>query len=397
MRARRTMTVLSAVAGAMAATVLAAGPAVAGPGGGVSNAPGLEKVDTLRESAPKDLYIGVAVAGGGHHATMPYPDPFPNDEDYREVLARDFSSLTPENQLKWEFMHPAPNEYKFEAADAIVEFAEEHGQVVRGHTLLWHSQNPSWLEEGDNSPEELREILKDHIYTVVGRYGGKIHQWDVANEILDGNGQLRTQENIWIRELGPGIIADAFRWAHDADPNAQLFFNDYGVESINAKSDAYYELIQELLADGVPVDGFSVQAHLSLQYGLPGDLETNLQRFAELGLKTAITELDVRMPLPAGEPTAAQLEQQAEYYNRALQACLAVEGCESFTAWGATDKYSWVPVFFPTEGAATIMWENFTRKPAYCALEKTLVEANPGGQQRFAKHPAYQECRTSLG
>lgn len=278
--------------------------------------------------------------------------------------------------MKWEYIHPERNRYNFKMADAIVDFADRNNQVVRGHTLLWHSQNPAWLEEGDFSDEELRSILRKHITTVVGRYAGRIQQWDVANEIFDGEGKLRTEENIWIRELGPGIIADAFRWAHEADPKAKLFFNDYGVEDVNAKSDAYYALVKELLKQRVPVDGFSSQAHLSTRYGFPGGLEASLRRFDELGLETAITELDVRMDLPeGGEPTDAQLEQQADYYQQALSACLAVKDCNSFTIWGFTDKYSWVPVFFEGEGSATVMTDDLTRKPAYFALRSTLKEA----------------------
>ncbi|WP_308283225.1 endo-1,4-beta-xylanase [Pseudonocardia nigra] len=338
-------------------TALAAPPADHVP-------PGQAKKDTLRWVAPNGFHIGTAVAGGGHHESQPYPDPFTSDTQYREVLAAEFSSVSPENQMKWEYIHPERDRYNFATADAIVEFAEANRQVVRGHTLLWHSQNPAWLEQGDFTPDELRTILREHITTVVGRYAGRIQQWDVANEIFDESGELRTTDNIWIRELGPGIIADAFRWAHQADPNAELFFNDYGVEGVNAKSDAYYALVEQLLADGVPVHGFSAQAHLSTRYGFPGDLEANLRRFADLGLETAITELDVRMDLPAdGKPTAAQLEQQADYYQQALTACLNVEGCDSFTIWGFTDKYSWVPVFFEGEGAATVMWDDFTRKP----------------------------------
>jgi hypothetical protein len=136
----------------------------------------------------------------------------------------------------------------------------------------------------------------------------------------------RTEENIWIRELGPGIVADAFRWAHRADPRAKLFFNDYGVEDPNPKSDAYYELVQEMLADDVPVDGFSVQGHLSMQYGAPARLEENLQRFADLGLETAVTEIDVRMVVEGDEPTNDQLQQQADYYRQMLGDCLDVEG-----------------------------------------------------------------------
>lgn len=343
----------------------------------------LDTQDTLRSVAPEGFFIGVAVAGGGHHETMDYPDPFPNDTEYRELLAAEFNSLTPENQLKWEFVHPQQGQYNFGPADAIIAFAERHDHVVRGHTLLWHSQNPDWLEQGDHSPEELEQILRDHIVTVVGRYAGQVQQWDVANEIFHDDGSLRMDENIWLRELGPEIIAKAFRWAHEADPEAQLFFNDYSVEGINAKSTAYHQLIQELLADDVPVHGFGVQGHLGLQWGFPSALRANLQRFDDLGIATAITEIDIRMPLPEdGRPSDQQLERQADYYRQALEACLDVEGCQSFTVWGLSDRYSWVPVFFQDEGAATITWDDFTPKPAYDALRQTLADAAEGDAQR---------------
>jgi endo-1,4-beta-xylanase len=338
---------------------------------------GQAKKDGLRTVAPDDLVIGTAAAGGGHHVTAGYPDPFTYDKPYRKVLAAEFSSVSPENQMKWEYIHPEQGRYDFTAADAIVDFAEKNGQAVRGHTLLWHSQNPAWLTEGDFTDDELRAILKDHIQTVVGRYAGRIQQWDVANEIFtDSATPTLRPENFWITRLGEGIIADAFRWAHEADPDAKLFLNDYAVEHIGPKSDAYYALAQKLLAQGVPLDGFAVQAHLSFEYSFPGNLQQNLQRFDDLGLETAITELDVRMPLDAsGRPTAAQLAQQADWYQRALEACLGVEDCNSFTIWGFNDKYSWVPSFFPGTGAANVMFEDYERKPAYWALHDTLAAA----------------------
>jgi endo-1,4-beta-xylanase len=337
------------------------------------------KFDRLRSAAPEGFFVGSAAAGGGHHEEQDYPDPFTFDKKYRKILGQQFNSVSAENQMKWEFIHPERDRYRFAEADAIVEFAQRNRQAVRGHTLLWHSQNPEWLEEGDFTPEELRAILREHIETVVGRYAGRVQQWDVANEIFDDQAQLRTEENIWIRELGIGIVADAFRWAHEADPQATLFLNDYNVEGRNAKSDAYYALVQELLAQQVPVHGFGVQGHLSTRYGFPGDLEQNLRRFADLGLETAITEIDVRMDLPAsGKPTKAQLRQQAEYYERALAACLAVSGCNSFTLWGFTDKYSWVPVFFENEGSATVMTGDYVRKPAYYAVLSALRDARNG-------------------
>jgi endo-1,4-beta-xylanase len=288
--------------------------------------------------------------------------------------------------MKWDFIHPEPDVYNFAAADAIVDFAEANGQVVRGHTLLWHSQLPAWVHEIED-PAELRAVLKDHIQTVVGRYAGRIQQWDVANEIFadewdDGGVRLRDGStgavaNPFIEKLGPGIIADAFRWAHEADPEAKLFLNDYAVEDWNTKSTAYYDLAKQLLADGVPLHGFAFQAHLDLQYPFPSTLQANMQRFDDLGLETAITELDVRFTLPeSGVPTAAQLEQQAATYQGVLEACLAVEDCNSFTIWGFNDKYSWVPSFSPGQGAATVMFEDYERKPAYYALRDTLAEAS---------------------
>ena len=353
--------------------------------------PGLAKQDTLRWNTPKDFRIGSAVAGGGHHTSADYPEPFPSDPEYRSVLAREFSSLTPENQMKWEFIHPEEGVYEFGPADDIVDFAEANGQVVRGHTLFWHSQNPDWLEEGDYTPDELRAILKEHIHTVVGHYEGRIQQWEVANEIFDDSGNLRLQENIWLRELGPEIIADIFRWAHEADPNAQLFFNDYNVEGINAKSDAYYALIQDLLAQGVPVHGFGMQTHLGLQYGFDGRMQQNLQRFDDLGLETAVTEIDVRGPVDGDDRMTDELRRkQAEWYRTALEACLAVEDCNSFTVWGVLDEHSWVPNTFPGYGDALTMEGDYERKPAYDALQEALVRSQPGGDAKWEHHPAFR-------
>jgi endo-1,4-beta-xylanase len=337
---------------------------------------GRAKKHGLRTVAPEGFFIGTAAAGGGHHLEQDYPDPFTYDRKYRRILAAEFNSVTPENQMKWEFIHPEPDVYNFGPTDAIVAFARRHHQVVRGHTLLWHSQLPAWVAQGDYTDAELRAVLRDHITTVVGHYRGRIQQWDVANEIFtDGADPQLRQENIFISRLGPGIIADAFRWAHEADPHARLFLNDYAVEDVGAKSTAYYELSKQLLAQGVPLHGFAVQAHLSFEYPYPATLRENLQRFDDLGLETAVTELDVRMPVGEDGPTAQQLRQQADWYRWTLEACLAVEDCDSFTIWGFTDKYSWVPHFFTGFGAANVMFEDFERKPAYYALWRTLRAA----------------------
>ncbi len=176
---------------------------------------------------------------------------------------------------------------------------------MRGHALFWHSQNPEWLEEavedGEYTEDELRDMLEEHVRTVVDRYAGCIQQWDVANEIFDDEEEPQLRDgpadesgNLWIRELGPEILDDVFEWAHEEDPDALLFYNDYSVDGENAKSDAYYELIEEQLDRDVPVHGFGAQTHLSMEYGFDDSYQDNLQRFEDLGLETAVTEIDVR-------------------------------------------------------------------------------------------------------
>ena len=231
---------------------------------------------------------------------------FDADATYRSHVAREFSTITAENVMKWESTEPERGVHDWAAADRLVDFADRHRLAVRGHTLVWHNQNPAWLAEGDFSSQELRQILRQHIFDEVGHFKGRIWHWDVVNEAFDDEGELR--DSIWLRKLGPGYLADAFRWAHEADPAARLYLNDYNAEGINPKSDACYHLVRQLRADRVPVHGFGMQGHLGVQYGFPDDVRHNLRRFGSLGLETAFTEVDVRMPMPAD---ATKLQAQA--------------------------------------------------------------------------------------
>jgi endo-1,4-beta-xylanase len=293
-----------------------------------------------------------------------------DDAPYRAAVAREFSSVTPENVMKWQLVEPVQGTYDWAAADRLVDFARAHGQTVRGHTLVWHSQNPDWLTEDAFTPAELRALLRKHILDEVSHFRGRIWHWDVANEIFNDDGTWR--DTIWLRNLGPGYVADALRWAHQADPHAKLFLNDYNNEGVNAKSDAYYKLIKQLRAQHVPVDGYGVQGHLAVQYGVPGDTLNNLRRFEALGLQTALTEVDVRMELPA-DPIKVQA--QAQGFTALLQACLLARRCVSYTVWGFTDRYSWVPGVFDGQGSATPTDENLAPKPAYYAIRDTLTLA----------------------
>jgi endo-1,4-beta-xylanase len=337
---------------------------------------------TLRSEAPRDLKIGSAVWG---QRDLLDDDP-ENPTEFQHILGSEFSSLTPENDMKWAEVHPEPDVYDFSGADAVVAFAKANGQEVRGHTLLWHGQNSQWVIDAsaDWTCQEARDVLEDHIRTVVGRYAGEIYEWDVANEIFQddwdaGGVKLRTEANPFLKACAEdpvGLLGDAFRWAHEADPEAVLFLNDYNAEGINNKTDAYYALAKDLLADGVPLGGFGAQGHLSLQYGFDESIAKNFERFADLGLQVAVTEADVRMPLGEdGEPTVEQIALQAERYKKMLEGCLDVgPACSSYTVWGFDDARSWVPGVFP-EGYATIMTEEFQKKPAYHALLESLTDA----------------------
>lgn len=346
------------------------------------------KQPTLRSEAPRDLEIGTAV--WGQRDLLDYDRKHPTE--FQSILAAEFGSITPENDMKWAEIHPEPDVYDFSGADAIIAFAQANRQEVRGHTLLWHSQNPEWVTQAAATwtCDEARAVLEEHITTVVGRYAGQIYEWDVANEIFQddwdaGGVRLRTEANPFLAACSEdpvALIGDAFRWADAADPDALLFLNDYNAEGINNKTDAYYALVQELLADGVPIDGMGSQGHLSLQYGFDDTIQENFERFAALGLKVAVTEADVRMPLGEdGEPTAEQIALQAERYDAMLEACLNVPACTSFTVWGFDDERSWVPFVFP-EGYATIMTGDFEKKPAYYAMLETLTDATPGKSPR---------------
>ncbi|MFF3498677.1 endo-1,4-beta-xylanase [Streptomyces sp. NPDC003247] len=285
---------------------------------------------------------------------------------YGDIAGGEFNWLTPGNAMKWGSVEPTQGTFNWAEADQIVDFAEAHDQEVRGHTLVWHSQNPSWLTNGSWTSAQLATLLQDHITTEVDRYEGRVAAWDVVNEPFNEDGTYRS--TLWYQGLGADYIADALTWARAADPAAKLYINDYNVEGVNAKSTALYDLVKSLKEQGVPIDGVGLQAHLILGQ-VPSTLQQNIQRFADLGVDVAITELDIRMTLPSD---SAKLTQQAADYKAVMNACLAVTRCTGVTVWGFTDSDSWIPSTFPGQGAATPYDENFAPKPAYYAIVEAL-------------------------
>jgi endo-1,4-beta-xylanase len=378
------------VGAAIAAVVLAGGSAAVGSRGGGFRPP----TDSLRAlAAPIGLRIGTAII------------PFDLDTAaYAQIAGDQFSTVTPGNEMKWQVVEPTRGVYDWSGGDRLVDFAAQHDQLVRGHTLVWHNQLPTWLTsgvaDGTISDNELRDLLHKHITDEVTHFRGKIWQWDVANEFFanawdphplpDGvNG-----DDFWVQHLGEGVLADAFRWAHQADPRALLFYNDFniaGEDGTNAKADAVYAWAKKMQAQGVPIDGIGDQGHLDTQYGFSGtQMTSDLERYAQLGLKVAITEADVRTFVDNATdqvPTdhLAVFAQPYEF-SQMLLACLAVRSCISFTVWGFGDADSWVPGFFTGEGYATIYDVNLQPKPAYTNLQQDLTLAQHGADRRPGGH-----------
>jgi endo-1,4-beta-xylanase len=337
---------------------------------------------SLRDRAMRlEMLVGAAVD----------PSRF-SEPAYAATLAREFNMVEPENAMKWRATEPARGQFVFGPGDQVVAFAEAHQMQVRGHNLLWYEHNPAWLEQGHWTPPELREAMRNHILQVAGHYSGKVFAWDVVNEAFDQHGELR--HSIWYDQPGIGLagqgtayIEQAFHWAHEADPKALLFYNDYAAEGINPKSDAIYAMLKDFRLRGVPLDGVGLQMHLSLAgntvSGLRASLSTleaNIDRLGRLGLKVQITEMDVGLPVGAGGQAsdAAALEQQAEIYGLVAELCARRAVCTAFQTWGSTDRYSWIPGFtHGKQGAALLFDAAYRPKPAYDAVLKAFEDAKP--------------------
>jgi endo-1,4-beta-xylanase len=305
-------------------------------------------------------------------------DALRTDARYRSTLAAEFDMATPENEMKWERLHPYRDTYEFSDADAVVDFAVANRMQVRGHVLVWHKQLASWVQRAADRREDMAAVLQNHIATVAGRYRGRIAQWDVVNEAIDSKGQLR--RTVWQRSLGDDYIAMAFRWAHEADPDAQLYYNDYAGEGLGTKSDAIFRLVEGLKRDGVPIHGVGLQMHTDATDATPAGVAENMARLRDLGLDVAITEMADPIPLRAG---STRLREQGDVYSSFLRVCLEAVNCTAFVVWGYTDRYPMLAASVPDgEGDAALLDRAFRPKPAYDAVADAL-----GGVRPLARNP----------
>lgn len=309
---------------------------------------------TLREAAAlAGKYVGTALDIVAHR----------NDATYAEILAQEFDEVTPENAMKWEPLAPTADTYDWEDADESADVAEANDQSIKGHTLVWHLQHPTWLS-ASMTPEELRLAMQSHIETTMGRYRGRVRAWDVVNEAVDVASASGYTESIFYEVLGPDYIADAFRWAREADPEALLFYNEVGIERIGAKSNFTYEMISALLEDGVPIDGIGFQSHISIhRYPSLGNLRSNIRRFADLGLVVSLSEIDARTLLLPGDRDLRWRVQRVAM-QQLTSACALEPACEGVTFWGFTDNYSWINDDGDPDDAL-LFDRSYQKKPAY--------------------------------
>ncbi|MDN3580730.1 endo-1,4-beta-xylanase [Mucilaginibacter flavus] len=286
------------------------------------------------------------------------------DTALRALILQQFNSLTPENAMKMGPIHPQENRYYWDNADAIVAFAGANGLKVRGHNLCWHEQTPAWMFIGEDGKRVSKEILlkrlKDHIQTVVGRYKGKIYAWDVVNEAVDDDSTKFLRNSTWYKICGEDYIYEAFKYAHEADPNAVLFYNDYNTERPE-KRERIYRLLKKLVDAKIPIGGVGLQAHWSLYEPSQKELIATIEKFASLGLKVQITELDMSVypwekqsrALHAGESaefTPLLDQKQADQYRMVFEVFRKYKDViTGVTFWNISDKHTWLDEY-PVRG-----------------------------------------------
>lgn len=377
----RPIVVLAATLAAVAATLvpqppapLAAAPASHRSRAAASCDPSTPPTCTLRELADR---LGVRIGSILDADTLA-------DPDHTTTLAREFNALTPENGLKWYAVQNQRGTFDFTVADAVVSFAEQHDMEVRGHALVWSQDRftPDWVE-AITDPAEMRAELETHIAAVMGRYRDRIHRWDVVNEplqsLLDGPGTA-VGDNAYRRALGDRWIDEVFAMARAQDPDAELWLNEYGSDWAPGRHDALLDLLRELLDRGVPIDGIGLQTHRLGPDGPDGAVfARQLRDYAALGLRVAITEVDV--PTSPDDPEA--LERQAYAYGTIVGGCLAVAACEEVTTWGISDADTWLasPDFavLPQPTRPLLFDDEFRPKPAYAAVRDALAAGRPPG------------------
>lgn len=317
---------------------------------------------------------GATCASGGHGISTPLRDvaakkdiligsgainpTYLDDPQFATVLAEQFKSLSPENEMKWSFLNPNPGNYTWETIDRLVDFAEENNMVVKGHGLISSCCNPDFLLDIDD-PTAFRAALTAHFEAVMHRYNGKVDRWDVVTEALESQGST-LQANDFYKVLGPDYIADAFRIARAADADAKLYLNENLVETLPEKRQALYNLVSDLVAGGVPIDGMALQMHVTEVAPITGVITDMVNSYKALGLEVSIAEMDVH---------TLNDTIQTDIYRAVMDEALKA-GITDISFWGFTDKHAFTWV----DGAKPLLFdESYKPKGAYNATHTVLA------------------------
>ena len=370
---------LTAIALATALVCVAAEP-TSKPAAAPTTAPAVPQTGpVIRDVYQKHFLIGTAGDFPGNYS------------DIEKALARDhFNVVTPENCMKPAVVHPQEDTWRFERSDALVKFCEENGLAIHGHTLVWHAQTGDWFFSGGDKAV-ITERLRNHIHTLVGRYKGKLQGWDVVNEaISDRPGEAENLRNSqWLQTLGPGFLGLAFQFAHEADPKAKLYYNDYSIET-GAKHESSMILLRRLIKEGAPIHGVGIQGHWRTDTVPYDAIDRAIADYASLGLKVSITELDVTIRGASGgqfgpgpgfgrgrfvsTPASTEdLKAQADAYAKLFRIFVKhKDAIERVTFWGLSDRRTWRfgqhPLIFDA---------NNQRKLCYLSITDVLLSARP--------------------
>lgn len=342
-------------------------------------------------SNPEETLRYWASIGGKYIGAAITSSDVKNDDDVAKAYYRNFNMLVAEWEMKMGVVQPSRGKFDFSAGDAILKFADEHDMVLRGHNLCWHTQAPEWLtidgSQNDKgwSKAEVQAMLKEHIITTVTHYKGRVPEWDVVNECLSDDQSIvdtkssgyTLRDNLWYRTIGESYLDSAFAWAHQADPDAKLFLNDYGVEHWNNnKAKAFYNLVKKLQKRGAPISGVGFQCHFTVGKIDQTQIKTAVNRYKKLGIDVEFTETDLCFS-DGTKPTTNMLNSQARDYKDLAELLAGMENCKALLVWGLQDGDSWLDD--DHSYAEPLLLDRFLgAKPAYISIRNVLKSTYAG-------------------
>jgi endo-1,4-beta-xylanase len=299
---------------------------------------------------------------------------FISNSVYRSIAVKQFNSFTPENIFKAEYLHPEENRFEWLDADSLANFCLANRIRLHGHVLVWHQQLPQWILSYTGNTAAWDTLLKIHIETIVRHFKGRVKAWDVVNEAFNEDGTLRN--SIWRQKLGDSYIEKAFVYAHEADPDAMLFYSDYNLESNPDKRNSALSLLNHLRDRGIRIDGISLQMHISIQYSEASQIAEALRQIANNHFKLHLSELDISVNADNkhGSPNASLFNRQADLLGQIIEAYnqLPKEYQYGITFWGISDRNSWIRSYYHRQDYPLLYDDNYLPKPAYCKLQNVL-------------------------